>query len=73
MRIRRLTCKMDTVPYEGSKSTVDKNVSFRYFRLLNRVPGTYTGCPKSKVTISNCYGFTIFKHKFIIYIPLEQQ
>ena len=33
----------------------------------------HTGCPKSKVTISNCYGFTIYKHKFIIYISLEPQ
>ena len=32
-----------------------------------------TGCPKSKVTISNCYGFTIYKHNFIIFILLELQ
>ena len=48
---RDMTFQVDTVPYEGSNRTVDKNFSFCYFRLF-RVPRTWTGRIQMKSSMS---------------------
>ena len=51
-----------SVTFHGSHKYTNANIKFRLYRVS-----------KSKVSISNYCGFTIYKHKIIIYISLELQ
>ena len=46
-------------------------IGIKFALKLSQMCGT--GCPKSKVTISNCDNITVDRHNFIIDISLEPQ